>query len=169
MDEEFRRRSLNNVTVTSFGVTVDPVKHLHPPSGKAIEYGMKHRLDLRGRIRRSLADEDVGKEIMNADLLIGMSPTHCQMVAEYFAEKEEGLAGRLLRKSYTLKGLANRTQWREPFLASITRVSQRPYRSLATLDPYYDLGTPKGVRMLDEVVADARKAVGRILGEKSRR
>lgn len=166
LQEEFKRQGLHNVRVFSFGVSTSPTSHHQGAAARTREYAVSHGYTgIDDHKRRHVGDEDVQKDIREADLLLAVSPSHLAMVAEYGADEHPEAAAQMIRKTWTLKGLANRREWTLPF-DGLARMFVRMYRGLATKDPYFQPKTPQGDarfrQMLDEAVIDAKKAAKRL-------
>ena len=167
LQEEFKRKGFDNIQIFSFGTSVTPSSHLKGASVRTSAYARElGYAGIGGHKRRHIGDEDVQREIKNADLLLAVSPSHMALAAEFAADENPRAAYDVLRKTWTLQGFANKTQWTLPF-DGLARMWNRLYRGLATKDPYYQPKTPEGEKqfrkMLDEVVKQAKKAASRLV------
>ncbi len=153
--EEFARRGLPNVQVSSFGTTVNPARHLGPAAPRTQEYAIRMGYGgIVGHRRRSLADADVKDEVLAADLLIGVSQDHRRYRATYLAHRTTRKA--LLSRPWTLRGLAHRTQW-----TNLDSLLASPEPNPPPQLPYDPV---KSTEMYDQIVADAKRCVKRIMG-----
>ncbi len=170
LQSEFARRGFGNVTVTSFGISPDPEKNGGPASEIARRYAAEHGYgDIEAHRRRSLGSPAVQKEVEGADLLLGVSEPHGLYLAEYFADSSPPAAAGILRRSWTLRGFAHRTQWTAP-LVGISRAVNRLYRGTSSRDPYFagSQGRQDDVnRMFDTIVADSKRCVDRLAGKRT--
>ncbi len=126
-----------NVRVFSFGTSVSPDKHHGPASLRTTRHAEEMGYDLSKHKRRHLSDGHVQEDIKNADLLFAISPSHAALAAEYSADEAPNAHKDILKKTWTLKGFANRSEWTLPF-------RRRLARGLALKDPYFHPQTPAG-------------------------
>ena len=164
---EFGKKGLSNVHVFSFGLSTAPQRHMQGAAQRTADYAKElGYAGIAGHKRRHIGDEDVQREITNADLLFAVSPSHMAFLAEYGADENPEAAPQMLRKTWTLKGFAGKKQWALPF-DGLARAFNRLYRGIATKDPYFQPKTPEGnrafKRMLDDAIADAKKAAKRLV------
>ena len=167
LQEAFRRRGFGNVRVTSFGVSTSPAKHLSGAAERTLRYAVENGYGgIRSHRRRHIGDGDVEREIKKADLLLAISPGHAALAAEYGADENPRAAHDVLRKTWTLEGLARRTEWTAP-LIGVSLAFNRLYRGIALKDPYFQPKTPEGNREFDRrlgaVVAASKKAAERLM------
>lgn len=163
---EFAKKGLKNVKISSFGVSVTPAKHLTGAAARTSQYASELGFEgINAHRRRSISDPDVLREIKESDLLLAVSDAHSAFVAEYGADENPQAARTILSKTWTLKGLANGTQWTAPF-GGAARVFNQLYRGLASKDPYFQPETVQGNKkfrlMLDDLIKTSKKAAGRL-------
>ncbi len=160
LQKEFNEAGLTHVRVFSFGTSVSPAKHHGPASERTARHSRIMGYDLSQHQRRHLSDADVQRDIKKADLLFAISPSHAALAAEYSADEAPDAHAHILKKTWTLKGFANRSEWTLPF-------RRRLARGLALKDPYFYPETPVGEAKfridLNAVEAAAKKAVSRLI------
>ena len=159
MKKEFENKGFKNVKVFSFGISIGKDFYGKPPSKKTQEYVTK--LGYPEIVHnKSKYIGQVKKEIEKSDLLLAVSPSHVAYAAENVADKEGIAPHRLLSKTWTLKGFANKKEWKMA-IDGVARAFRRQYRGLATNDPHLDPENHE--RQLEDAVKDAKKAVARLL------
>ena len=165
MTKELVSRGISNVRVFSFGLSVTPAKHRGPASVRTTAYALAHGFEeIKDHQRRNVSEPDVEKDFKKADLLLGVSPSHVAYLAECYADDIPSQANHILDKSHTIKGFANNKDFHLPHDAD--DAEQALSRELCSRDPFYQHQTPEGNaqfnKMLDDVVADVKKAVERL-------
>lgn len=101
-----------NVEVFSFGVNAAKKAGEDVPrsSERTQKIAREKGYDMSQHVARHMREKQ--KEIGEADLLLGMSPWHVGMAAEYFRERSKPqLYKHILVHAWTLKGLAERKEW----------------------------------------------------------
>lgn len=153
--KELELRGLDNVAVTSFGTSVNPAKHKSGASQRTIDFAKAEYPQIASHLRRSVADEDVKKEIADADLLVTVSQEHRRYLARHFDQYVPRKV--MLAKTYTLRGLARGTQWTgiPAILASVepNPAGSKPFDRTASYRKY------------GEIVSDAKRCIERLAGK----
>ncbi len=139
LEKTFRDIEYYNVRVFSFGTSVSPNRHHGPASARTFRHAKEMGYDLSGHKRRHISDADVQQDIKKADLLLAISPSHAALAAEYSADEAPNALKDILKKTWTLKGFANRSEWTLPFRGRLAR-------GLALKDPYFHPETLAGER-----------------------
>ena len=169
MREAFENAGYANVRVTSFGTSVKAKDQGQPASLATRNYAAKMGLNLNLHERRHMGDEDVKKEIAEADIIFAISPAHRLMAAEYSSDAPEAPAKSFLLRSWSLKGFANRSQWLEPLLLGRQSLLHRIPSRLRLPDPFFNFGKGRiteGEGDLNMTRIAAEKAAARLMGRK---
>lgn len=162
LKRELEKAGLRNVRVFSFGTSVSPARHHGPASERTTSHAREMGYDLSQHSRRHIADDDVQRDIKNADILLAISPSHAALAAEFTADEHLAAAEDVLNKTWTLKGFANKKEWTLPFRARLAR-------GLALKDPYWrpknldgEMAFLKDLRAVEKA---AKLAVRRLLAK----
>ncbi|MFH1247129.1 MAG: hypothetical protein V1644_01995, partial [Candidatus Micrarchaeota archaeon] len=124
LKRRFRELGYDNVKVFSFGVTAESADP-QASSPRTQKHAKAMGYDLSSH--RSTSVRQASSDIANADLLLGMSPSHSGIISETRADSEKGKA--ILRKSWSLAGFARKKEWTMRFRGRLAR-------GLALQDPY---------------------------------
>ncbi len=161
LQDTFNNLGYHNVQVFSFGLVVDPKKLGGGASDRTTKHALEMGYDLSGHKRRSLAQSNVQDEVHGADLLFGISPSHADLVGEYFADASPRAHRQVMAKTWSLRGFAERTEWTK----GPRRLLGGRGRALALADPYFHPQENEHAfrRDLEAVEMAAKKAVFRLM------